>query len=142
MKVNFKITDNSALNYDGRHIDLHNNFDFIGFDYDVRNKEFVLNWIKCNGDWVGKDEFDRLTIIHKAVTYLKITEIDDKSSFEDDICLGDISFFPSSARELNDSIVPQSRPNKGDDILYFFENGQLIRIHCELVELKFNEYEK
>lgn len=62
-------------------------------------------------------------------------EQDEKSTYENDSCLGEITFFPSTAREINDSIVPQSKPNDGDDILYFFENGQLIRIHCKEIEL-------
>ncbi len=140
MKVDFEIIDNSALNHKGRHIDLHNNFDFAGFDYNVQNREFNLHWIKNNGEWVHKNELNELAIIHKEVTYLKITDQDDKSNFEDDVCLGEISFFPSTAREINDSIIPQLQPNGGDDILYFFENGQRIRIHCKKIELRFNEY--
>ncbi len=117
MKVDFEIIDNSVLNHNGRHIDLHNNFDLVGFDYNVQNREFKLYWIKSNGEWVHKNELNELTIIHKGVNYLKITNPDDKSTFEDDVCLGEISFFPSTAREINDSIIPQLQPNDGDDIL-------------------------
>lgn len=69
------------------------------------------------------------------MTFLKVIEQDEKSIHRDDSCLGEIAFFPSTAREINDSIVPQSKPNHGDDILYLFENGQRIRIHCKEIEL-------
>ena len=69
------------------------------------------------------------------MAFLRVIDQDEKSTYEDDSCLGEISFFPSTGREINDSIVPQTKPNDGDDILYFFENGQLIRIHCEQIEL-------
>ena len=139
MKVNFDITDNYALNFEGRHFDLHNNFDFVGFDYNVVEREIKLNWKKSNGDWVDKNELSNLVLVHRAVTFLKVIAQDEKSNYDDDSCLGEITFFPSTAREINDSIVPQSKPNDGDDILYFFENGQRIRIHCEQIELSVNK---
>lgn len=135
MKINFEITDNYALNFEGRHIDLHNNFDFAGFDYNVVEREIKLNWKKSNGDWIDKNELSNLVLVHKAVTFLKVIAQDEKRNYDDNSCLGEISFFPATARDINDSIVPQSKPNDGDDILYFFENGQQIRIHCEQIEL-------
>jgi hypothetical protein len=136
MKVNFDIIDNHAIAITGRHIDLHNNFDFVGFDYDVAGSVIQLHWKKSSGDWVDKNEFSSLVLIHKGVTFLRVIEQDEKSTYGDDSCLGEITFFPSTAREINDSIVPQSKPNEGDDILYFFESGQRIRIHCEQIELR------
>jgi len=138
MKVNFDIADNHALNFEGRHIDLHNNFDFAGFDYNVADREIKLNWKKSNGDWVDKNEFSSLVLTHRAVTFLKVIDQDEKSNYEDDSCLGEISFFPSTAREFEDSIIPQSKPNDGDDIKYFFESGQIIIIHCDQIELSVN----
>lgn len=138
MKVNFDIKDNHAIEIAGRLIDLHNNFDFVGFDYNVSDREIKLNWKKSSGDWVDKNEFSSLVLTHKGITFLKVIEQDEKSTYEDDSCLGEITFFPSTAREINDSIVPQTKPNDGDDILYFFENGQQIRINCKEIELSVN----
>jgi hypothetical protein len=138
MKVNFDIQDNHAIEIAGRHIDLHNNFDFIGFDYNVADREIKLHWKKSSGDWVDKNEFSSLVLTHKDVIFLRVIDQDENSTYEDDSCLGEITFFPSTAREINDSIIPQKKPNDGDDILYFFENGQLIRIHCKEIELSVN----
>lgn len=138
MKVNFDIIDNHAIEIEGRRIDLHNNFDFDSFNYNVADREIKLYWNKSSGDWVDKNDFSSLVLTHKGVTFLRVIDQDEKSTYEDDVCLGEITFFPSTAREINDSIVPQPKPNDGDDILYFFENGQLIRIHCEEIELIVN----
>ena len=54
MIVNFDITDNIILNYEGRAIDLHNNFDFVGFDYNVAERQVKLSWKKSSGHWVDK----------------------------------------------------------------------------------------
>jgi len=136
MKVNFDIIDNYALTYEGRHIDLHNNFDFIGFEYNVADKEIKLHWKKSNGDWVDKNEFSSLVLTHSSVTFLKVIDQDENSTYADDSCLGEITFFPSTAREINDSILPQSKPKNGDDIIYFFESGQCLRIHCKEVKMR------
>jgi hypothetical protein len=138
MKVNFDIKDNRAIEIVGQLIDLHNNFDFVGLDYNVADREIELKWKKSSGDWVDKNEFSSLVLTHKGVTFLKVIEQYEKSTYEDDSCLGEITFFPSTVREINDSIIPQPKPNDGDDILYYFENGQQIRIHCKEIELSVN----
>jgi hypothetical protein len=135
MNLNFDLVDNYAINIAGRHIDLHNNFDFVSFVYNVVDREVKLHWKKANGDWVDKNEISSLVLTHKGVTFLSVIGQDEKSTFEDSSCLGEITFFPSTERAINDCIAPQPKPNDGDDILYFFENGQLIRIHCEQIEL-------
>ena len=94
MKVNFDIIDNHAIEIAGRHIDLHNNFDFVGFDYNVSDSEIKLHWKKSNGDWIDKTEFSSLVLIHKDVTFLRVIEQDKKSTYEDDCCMNGITFFP------------------------------------------------
>lgn len=138
MKVNFDIIDNHALNFEGRYIDLHNNFDFVGFDYNVVNREINLNWKKSIGYRVEKNVLSGLVLTHKAVTFLEVTGQDENSHCDDGCCLGEITFFPSAERELKGCLITQSKPNDGDDIIYFFENGQQIRIHCDQIELNAN----
>ena len=41
----------------------------------------------------------------------------------------------TSTREINDSIIQQPEPNDGDDVIYRFENGRVIRIHCDQIDL-------
>jgi len=135
MKSNFSIIDNYALEIAGRHIDLHNNFDFVGFEYNVADREIKLHWIKSEGAWVDENECSSLVLTHTGVTFFRVIEQDKGSAYEDDWCLGEITFFPSTAREINDRIISQLRPNEGDDIIYHFENGQVVRIHCGQIEL-------
>lgn len=99
MKVNFDIINNHALSFEGQQIDLHNNFDFICFEYNVINRDINLNWKRSSGDWVNKFELSSLVLIHKSVTFLKVTGQDEKSTCDDDSCLGEITFFPSTERD-------------------------------------------
>ncbi|MBL0125469.1 MAG: hypothetical protein IPP88_23345 [Betaproteobacteria bacterium] len=35
--------------------DLHNNFDFRGFSYDVATRQLTLRWTRGIGEWVPND---------------------------------------------------------------------------------------
>ncbi|MBD1432380.1 hypothetical protein H8B06_06050 [Sphingobacterium sp. DN00404] len=109
----------------------------VNFKYNVAEREIKLHWKKSSGDWVKEDELSNLVLIHSSVTFLKVIAQDEKSIYADDICLAEVTFFPSTTREINDSFVPQSKPKEGDDILYIFEKGLVIRIHCEEIELRY-----
>ena len=135
MKVNFEITDFQFLHFAEKQIDLHNNFDFVGLEYNVAGREIVMNWEKTSGDWVNESDFSSLKLVHKKVTFFNVVGQEAGSSLTDDTCLGEITFFPSNERELIAGLMSYSKPNEGDDIKYFFENGQCIIIHCEEIEL-------
>ena len=139
MKVNFKIIENYALEFDGCHIDLHNNFDFVGFEYFVSNRKLKLSWAKRKTNLLDENEFNKIVLVHKEITFFIITHTsqDEKLIFEDDKCLSEITFFPSTERDVNNHFLIQEKPNNGDDIIYSFENDQRIRVHCEEIELLF-----
>jgi len=93
-------------------------------------------WVKSMGDWVDPNAFSSLILKHHDVTFFKVLEQDENSTPDDDSCLGEITFFPSSAREFIDSYLPQENPNEDDDIKYYFEGGLNIIIHCEQIHLE------
>lgn len=135
MKVNFEIYNNSAVLYKGQHIDLHNNFDFVGMAEDVQNKQINLHFVKTDGDWVKEDEFEQLTFSLKNYTYKFVQEGEQEDNSDDAKCLGEITFFPSEHRDMNDSMTLQSEPNENDDLMFFFADGKIIRVNCEEAEL-------
>src|SRR5574337_1015696 len=131
MRANFRITDNYAVNYEGKHIDLHNNFDFTGFEYSIATMTLVLSWVKSSGDWVAQNELRHLRFVHRNVSYLTILPRDPETPLSEDFCLSDVTFFPSSMRDDNESILSQDLPIEEDDVLYIFQSGQTSRVHCE-----------
>ncbi len=136
MTANFEIEENYALSYQGRHIDLHNNFDFVGYNYNIADRQLTLTLTKSIGDWVKENEFSKLLLIHSNVFFLH-TAYDNKEYEypKDDNCLNGISFFPSSDRQINNGVIPQNIPKDEDDIIYIFETEHFIRIGCDMVEL-------
>ena len=134
MTTNFYITDNYALTFGDRHIDLHNNFTFIGYEFRSSDKELSLLWTKSMGTWVGDNESSTVTLIHKGVTFtnIKYERKDDDTEHD---CLDIVSFYPSDDRKTNDSFVSNVKPNEGDDVLYIFMTNDFIRIACDEILL-------
>lgn len=133
MKTNFEIEENYAVQLNGTHIDLHNNFEFkeiSEFDNDVR-----IEFVKSSGDWVHENEYEKLIFLHKNVTFKNSAKGDNSKFPEDENTLSGISFFPKSMREINNGFMEQKKPNENDDIIYLFENGKMFRLNCEEIEL-------
>lgn len=135
MKVNFELFENYAINFEGRQIDIHNDYDFVTFDYDVVSQTLKLNWKRSNQNGSKSDELSGFSLVHFEVNYLNITPRDFKAASSDDTCLLDLTFFPSSERDISDSLMIQNLPHNLDDILYTFAGGQTIRVNCK--EIKF-----
>jgi hypothetical protein len=139
MIVNFEVIDFYALFYNGKQLDVHNNFDFIGYEYKISGRELILKWIKSDGNWIKEDEFSKLTLIHSNVSFLNVSYDNKDYEFpENDICLSEVTFFPSALRMTNNKFIDQRKPNENDDIIYTFQSGHFIRVCCESVELKAN----
>ena len=133
METNFEIEENYAVQLNGMHIDLHNNFDFIEL---VKNgKNITIVFKQTLGDWVKNDEFKNLNFEFKNVSYEYFEDGDPKATKEDTQQLGEITFFPAKSREINDGFIPQVKPKMNDDLIMFFEDGKVFRIGCEKIEL-------
>ncbi len=133
METNFEIEENYAVQLNGICIDFHNNFDFI--ELSKNEKNIIINFKQTKGDWVKKEEFKSLKFEFKNISYEYYEKGDLKAMKEDQEQLAEITFFASNLREINDSIVPQSKPKMNDDLIMFFEDGKVIRIGCEKIEL-------
>lgn len=133
MKTNFEIDENYAVQLNGIHIDLHNNFEFkeiSEFDNAVQ-----IEFIKSQGDWIHENEFEKLTFLHKNVRFKNSANGNNSEFPEDENTLSGISFFPKSRREINDGFMEHTKPTENDDIIYLFENGKMFRLNCEQIEL-------
>jgi hypothetical protein len=138
MVVNFEIKENYALLYGGRHIDLHNNFDFVDYNYSNALRQLVITWKKAEGKWVNADELQKLTLIHTNVSFVHVSYDHSYEYPNDDRCLADLSFYPSSDRQTNDRIISQNKPDVDDDIIYSFQSGSFIRVGCNAIELSWD----
>ncbi|RZA02237.1 MAG: hypothetical protein EOP47_07790 [Sphingobacteriaceae bacterium] len=135
MKVNFEIITSTEIGYDGRHLDLHNNFAVSRFDYNIVERKLSIHLIKSQGDWVKEDELENIAFIHRNVSFLNSNFTNLTKFIDDDSCLEFISYLPIKDRDITDGFLNKSFPDEKDDIIYSFVNGQFIKINCEEVDL-------
>ncbi len=135
MTSNFKIRNFIEVVFEGRELDLHNNFSFVTYCYDKQADELKVHFDKANGDWVPTDEFDKLTFTLSKIHYLKTVE-PKPEIITDDNCLSGITFYYSDDREDNSSLLDRERPESEDDIIFTFESDRVIRVNCDTVTLK------
>ncbi len=133
MKTNFEIEENYAVQLNGIHIDLHNNFEFktISESENIMQIEFI----KSKGDWIQANEFERLKFIHHNVNFIESFDGDNSEFPEDENTLSVIAFSPKTIRDTKDGFMLNSKPNENDDIIYIFQNDKIFRINCEWIEL-------
>jgi len=139
MITNFGIEETISLRLEGKNLDLHNCYHFIGYHHHIEGRQFVLTFTKSDGDWVKASDPEKLMLIHHDVTYLDINYLNEDNEFPNDYkCVADITFFPAEDRKTNDQILLQNKPTSNDDIIYSFQPGWHIRIGCKQIELSTN----
>ncbi len=129
METNFELRELIYIYHNERYTDLHNNFDFAGYDLDNGNDLLILRFTRHEGKWVAKDEYRAIILKHYNVSYQDMV-LNNSGSDDDTVTIAEITFFPASEREVNDQFSTHELPGENDDILYTFENGNYIRIGC------------
>ena len=99
MQTNFEIEENYAINFNGIHIDLHNNFDFKKIS--EIDDSIHIEFNKTKGDWVNKNEFDKIIFQHKKINFKRIS-IDKLNPSKN---LNEITFYPKVFRKKNNEII-------------------------------------
>ena len=137
--LNFNVGDDfiSVVKDDIYH-DLHNDFDFTAYNYDVGSKEFKLVFKRGNEDWIQNKNIEGLTFKFIGVSFLKIKEGDSTEYPDDESCLDGIGYNVEEMRSDMDSFLASSQFQDDYDIIFMFESGQAIKIHCKEVLLETN----
>lgn len=65
--TNFEITESIAIISEGEYLDLHSNYDFMGFSYQAKNRALMLEWSKSTGIWADGERYNRLQLLFKSV---------------------------------------------------------------------------
>ena len=110
MKANFILYQNYAIHFDNKHLDLHNNFDFEEFFYNIEKRQLTLHWKGVKADWVPADNPSKLIITIYEVGFLKIVPRDNEMPFSEDTCLNDLTYYSSSEREEDECVYGQEKP--------------------------------
>jgi len=93
MKRDFEIIDGIYLVQSPHKLDLHNNFNFTGLNYSVKERKVVLTWKRSNGDWVGPDTPEILSIEFCDVSEFRFLPRDSETPFTEDDCLSNFGYW-------------------------------------------------
>lgn len=136
MKVDFEIEENRSIRSNEILIDFHNNFYFIDcIEIKKLNSDHIqLEFKKSDGESAHKYEY--LTFKFKNVSY-RYFEDGKSGNFPGSLkLLKKITYFPKEFRNSHDKAIPQSTPGEDDDIIFSFEDGGIIRLNSEYIELE------
>lgn len=134
--TNFTLIDDISIRYNKMYLDLHNNFDFQGFSYNLNTRSFELIWSASKEDWASVT-IDGFKLVFSGVTFLKFRERDSEVPFTEDSCLSNIGFMPcddEGRKDFDSFLVPECITNE-DDLTISFHSDFAIKINCQSVEL-------
>ncbi len=85
--TNFIIEDSfSAIEVEGEHRDLHNNFSFTCLNYDILRRELSLHWVSRDADWVPSNNPQQLKMVFNSVSLFKAQEREPGCPYTEDDC--------------------------------------------------------
>src|SRR5262245_9554962 len=125
--LNFSIGDDFiSVIKDNVYFDLHNDFDFVGYNYIVADKELHLIFRLGTGEWIRNKEVENLVFKFKEVIFLKIKEGDSEEYPDDESCLDGIGFNTEDMRSDMNSFLASNEFHDDYDLIFTFVSGQAI----------------
>ena len=134
-KINFSVDGNYAIDTAGKHVDLHNNFDFTGLEYSTDTNQVCLSWVKSSGDWIPKDEAKRLNIVFDKVSLLRVKG-DLSSDLSTRTTLSFMGYLHPEDVALMDGCLDEQEANSDYHMIFIFEDGLVIKVFSDTAECK------
>jgi hypothetical protein len=140
--INFSIgKDNiSIIPFDDNYLDIHNNYDFEEFNYNIFEQKLKLRWGMRREEWERRiarkeDEimYVRFALVFEDVTFFAVRERDKNLPFTEDTCTEFIGFSPLDMRNDFDSFLDKNISDDNDMIICF-QSEQALKINCKSIE--------
>jgi len=93
MRRDFEITMGIYLVQSPHELDIHNNFDFLGFDYSVEHRTLLLRWRRSPEAWVASGTPAALTIEFREVSEFRFMPRDSAQPFTEDDCVSSFGYW-------------------------------------------------
>lgn len=113
--------------------DLHNDFNFKGFAYDIAAQTLTVQWQRCAGDWVPVSAPSGLEIQMRGVSYFSASPRDSKKPVTEDDCLSTV-LFVGADKSSEDSYGSTGRVDEDMHLIFEFMSGFAIRVQAEEAE--------
>lgn len=93
MEEHFELKDSIYLVEGGHELDLHNNYDFVGFEYSIDDRTVSLNWRRGIGDRISTEDPSEARLTYTDVTRFEFRRRDPEMPFTEDDCLSNAGFW-------------------------------------------------
>ena len=95
--TNFSVRAGIYFVLAGVQLDMHNDYDFTGFSYDVPARSLLLTWQRGSGKWVTLDQPGVVILEIREVASLEVRPRSAGVPFTEDNCLNDVSYLADEA---------------------------------------------
>ena len=112
MRRDFEITQGIYLEQPPYKLDLHNNFEFLGFDYSVEHRTLLLRWRRSRRKSVASGTPASLTIQFLTVSEFRFHPRDSAQPFTEDDCVSLVGYWTNE--DWADGVIvaePSQTPN-------------------------------
>ena len=132
MRSSFQLDQGVSVIADGKYYDLHNCFDFVGYEHRPAEKKLRLEWLRSPGEWVSADIPVGLVLFFEGVTNFAVQKRDGDMPFTEDNCVSNISFLPPELSDRYDAMCPDHRSHD-EHLSLSFQSGASMKIWAESV---------
>ena len=136
MRATFDLEMSITLVAGDKYLDLHNCFDFVGYEYRPTERFMQLRWNRGTGEWISAELPKGLTLTFLQVSNVAVRQRDDDMPFTEDNCLSSISFLPTALKDEFGAVCFGERfPDEHMSLK--FQSGAGIKIWAERVHHEF-----
>ncbi len=93
MKSNYEILEARRLSFDGYELDLHNDFDFKGFDYSVADRRLVLTWVVAKNAKGAEENSRSVSLKFFEVSEFRYMPRNANYPFTEDTCISHFGYW-------------------------------------------------
>jgi len=93
MNRNFEIANGIYLVQPPYELDLHNNFDFTGLHYSVKDRTLLLNWRRSDGDWVASGTPSSVSVEFREISEFRFLPRNAGLPFSEDECVSSFGYW-------------------------------------------------
>jgi hypothetical protein len=132
MRSTFQVDGTVAIEFGEFNFDLHNDFDFVGYEYRPTERKARFDWARSDCSWVPEGLPVRLSMVFDGVSNFTVQKRDDLMPFTEDDCVSRMSFLPP-AFDSDSEAVCVGYCSDDEHLSICFQSGSCVKIWAESV---------
>ena len=117
-------------------LDLHNDYDFLGFESDMERKTLTLNWQRTEGEWVRESLPLAIEVEIRNFVRMKFRPAADSSALTGSQTLSFIGHLHPEEWDEMDGCLDDEHPPSDHDFIVGFEDGAAVKVRGGIAEIR------